>query len=103
MSSLIDQLAAMESEAGTLIEQAKAEAETLQQQADVRIETIKKDLAAVLEQKVLAFTAEAQADFEKASTSLEDKIRKTCAGLDGISSERLSAQDDKLVARFREI
>lgn len=103
MSSLIDQLTAMEAEAETLIEQAKAEAEIFQDKAEARIETIKKDLSAELDQKILAFRSEAQANYEKKEAAEEDRMRKTLAALDSIPSEALSAQVDKLVALFREI
>lgn len=103
MNSLIDKLTAMESEAAALIEQAKAEAAALDKKADEQIESIKKEMSAVLDQKVLAHREEVQKKHDALAAAQDSAERKALSALDSISSGALAAQAEKIAARFREI
>ena len=103
MNSLIDKLTAMESEAAALIEQAKAKAASLDKKADEQIESIKKEMSAMLDQKILAHREEVQKKHDALAAAQDSTERKALAALDSISSDALAVQADKIVARFREI
>jgi len=103
MGSLIDKLVHVESEAGGLIEQARADAKKLEKETDAKIERTRKAVQDAVGERIAAFQAEAAHRHETEEARLQSVQDRALAEAEHVPAELVSRQVERIVARFQEM
>lgn len=99
----MESIVALESEADSTVERARAEAKAMEKNAAEEVDAYRKKLADQTDQQISAFRLEMEEKHGRLVAQAKEELAQALSALDQIGAETLQKQIDRIVTRFSEL
>jgi predicted outer membrane protein len=102
MANLVEDIVTLESEADSIVAQARTAAKEVEASGVAEVEAYRQKLEEETHQKVLIFQKETEEKHQRLAAELEKDLAKTLNDIDQIPVDTLKHQIDRIVTRLSE-